>query len=319
MSTSRRIVLERDERMGWMADALLFAPIASYTYDISGFMAKWCHDVLDARTPHGGFADVAPRPSSRWPGPSFVAGAPVWADAGVLLPWLMYERYGDEDVLEAMFPAMQAWLSRVHEQNPDGIWRPGAATTTATGSRPGLTPRTTCFSTCWLYRSTVVGGQVAEPRSATLKQRVGCAAEPSWSSRPSSSTTLMREREGSPTRPRLARARARTISPRWRRPRRKPAMSCRLLSGSLKATWPAKQESTWPTLWSRPAAVSRRGSAAALTSRPLLSGLGTPGSPMTCCCGESHRRSGSWWKWGPPLYGNAGTGSTGRGGRRARP
>ena len=162
MSTSRRIVLERDERMGWMADALLFAPIASYTYDISGFMAKWCHDVLDARTPHGGFADVAPRPSSRWPGPSFVAGAPVWADAGVLLPWLMYERYGDEDGLEAMFPAMRAWLSRVHEQNPDGIWRAGRGNDYGDWVPAGPDTSHDLFSTCWLYRSTVVGGQVAE-------------------------------------------------------------------------------------------------------------------------------------------------------------
>ena len=214
---------QRDERMGWMADALLFAPIASYTYDISGFMAKWCHDVLDARTPHGGFADVAPRPSSRWPGPSFVAGAPVWADAGVLLPWLMYERYGDEDGLEAMFPAMRAWLSRVHEQNPDGIWRAGRGNDYGDWVPAGPTLRMTCFQRagCTDRPSSVVRSPSCW---ATLKQRVGCTAEPSWSSRPSSSTTLMRERGGSPTRPRPGRAQARTISPRWRRPRRKQAM-----------------------------------------------------------------------------------------------
>jgi alpha-L-rhamnosidase len=44
---------QRDERMGWMADALLFAPIAAYTYDIGPFMAKWFVDTLDSRmSPH---------------------------------------------------------------------------------------------------------------------------------------------------------------------------------------------------------------------------------------------------------------------------
>ena len=57
---------QRDERMGWMADALLFAPMAAYSYDVAPFFAKWFDDVLDARTAEGGFADIAPRPSARW-------------------------------------------------------------------------------------------------------------------------------------------------------------------------------------------------------------------------------------------------------------
>jgi len=153
---------QRDERMGWMADALLFAPIASYTYDISAFMAKWCDDILDARTPAGGFADVAPRPSSRWPGRSFVAGAPAWADAGVLLPWLMYERYGDRGLLEEMFPAMKDWLGLVHGENPDGIWRHGRGNDYGDWVPAGPDTSHDLFSTCWLYRSSVVGAKIGE-------------------------------------------------------------------------------------------------------------------------------------------------------------
>ena len=169
---------QRDERMGWLADALLFAPLASYTYDISAFMAKWFDDILDARTPRGGFADVAPRPSSRWPGRSFEAGAPAWADAGVLLPWLMYERYGDEDVLEAMFPAMRDWLRLVHEQNPDGIWRVGRGNDYGDWVPAGPDTSHDLFSTCWLYRSSFIGAKVAavlgdRPTMDWLNSRVG--------------------------------------------------------------------------------------------------------------------------------------------------
>ena len=119
-------------------------PIASYTYDIAAFMDKWFDDILDARTPAGGFSDVAPRPSSRWPGKSFIAGAPAWADAGVLLPWLMYERYGDVGALEAMFPAMRGWLGLVHEENPDGIWRHGRGNDYGDWVPAGPIRRTTC-------------------------------------------------------------------------------------------------------------------------------------------------------------------------------
>ena len=153
---------QRDERMGWMADALLFAPVAAYTYDIGPFMAKWFVDILDARTPAGGFADVAPRPSARWPGRSFEAGAPAWADAGVQLPLLMYERYGDKEALEVMFPAMYDWLRLVHQENPDGIWRHGRGNDYGDWVPAGADTSHDLFSTCWLYRSTVVGAKVAE-------------------------------------------------------------------------------------------------------------------------------------------------------------
>ena len=159
---------QRDERMGWMADALLFASVAAYTYDIGPFMAKWFVDILDARTPAGGFADVAPRPSARWPGRSFEAGAPAWADAGVQLPLLMYERYGDKESLEAMFPAMYDWLRLVHQENPDGIWRHGRGNDYGDWVPAGADTSHDLFSTCWLYRSTVVGAKVASLVGADL-------------------------------------------------------------------------------------------------------------------------------------------------------
>jgi alpha-L-rhamnosidase len=161
---------QRDERMGWMADALLFAPVAAYTYDISPLMAKWFVDILDARTPSGGFADVAPRPSARWPGRSFEAGAPAWADAGVQLPWLMYERYGNKEPLESMFPAMYDWLRLVHQENPDGIWRHGRGNDYGDWVPAGADTSHDLFSTCWLYRSTVVGAKVAELLGATRER-----------------------------------------------------------------------------------------------------------------------------------------------------
>lgn len=152
---------QRDERMGWLADALLFAPVAAYTVDISAFMAKWLDDVLDARTPSGSFPDIAPRPSARWPGRSFDPGAPAWADAGVQLPWLLYERYGDDDVLQEMLPAIVTHLDVVHAENPDGIWRNGRGKDYGDWVPAGPDTSHDLFSTCWLYRSTEIAAKVA--------------------------------------------------------------------------------------------------------------------------------------------------------------
>ena len=163
---------QRAERYGWLGDASLFAPMAAYTYDISSFMSKWFDDVLDARSPSGGFAPFAPRPSAAnwWEGQPTLSGtrnrspdgAPGWADVGVVLPWLMYERYGDREILERMFPAMQRWLEQQHGLNPDGIRRGGRGEDYGDWQPAGPDTSHELFATCWLYRSTVVGHQVAK-------------------------------------------------------------------------------------------------------------------------------------------------------------
>jgi alpha-L-rhamnosidase len=152
---------QRDERLGWLADALLFAPLAAYNYDISGLMSKWFDDILDARTPRGLFTDVAPRPSGRTMFRNR-EGAPAWADAGVLIPWLVYERYGNREVLERMYPAMITWLRAVHADNPDGIWRHGRGRDYGDWVPAGPDTSHDLFATCWLYRSTRVAAQIAE-------------------------------------------------------------------------------------------------------------------------------------------------------------
>jgi len=167
---------QRDERLGWMGDALLFSPLAAYTYDISGLMSKWFDDVLDARTARGLFTDIAPRP----PGRVMFRdreGAPAWADAGVVLPWLIYQRYGDRAVLTQMYPAMITWLRAVHADNPDGIWRHGRGRDYGDWVPAGPDTSHDLFGTCWLYHSTRVAAQVAgvlgAGDTAWLEERAG--------------------------------------------------------------------------------------------------------------------------------------------------
>ena len=66
---------QRDERLGWLADAQVFVPTASLNMDVAAFFTKWGDDLLDAQQPSGAYPDVAPRlvlPSAtaRPPGPT---------------------------------------------------------------------------------------------------------------------------------------------------------------------------------------------------------------------------------------------------------
>ncbi|HTR92356.1 MAG TPA: hypothetical protein VMI73_11505 [Trebonia sp.] len=93
--------------------AMIFARTACYNRDVAAFYAKWLDDVADAQHPSGAYPDIAPRLSIPW------AGAPAWADAGVIVPWTVWKMYGDRCVLRRHFGGMSRWMDFVARGNPD--------------------------------------------------------------------------------------------------------------------------------------------------------------------------------------------------------
>jgi len=107
---------QRDERLGWLADAQVFLPTATLNMDVGAFVTKWGDDVLDAQSPEGAYPDVAPR---------LVLdrdGAPAWADAGVIVPWIVWRRYGDLRLVEHHWEAMERYMAYLLRHNPDLLW-----------------------------------------------------------------------------------------------------------------------------------------------------------------------------------------------------
>ena len=108
---------QRDERLGWLGDAQIFAQTACLNADASAFFTKWLRDVLDAQSPAGAFSDVAPRLVTQ------AEGTPAWGDAGVILPWTIYQVYGDTRILEQHWSSMTRWMAYIAAANTDGLWR----------------------------------------------------------------------------------------------------------------------------------------------------------------------------------------------------
>lgn len=102
---------QRDERMGWMADTQVFVPTAAYNADIAAFMTKWMTDVIDAQREDGAHSDVAPATRG------LTYGTPAWADAGTIVPWLMYEIYADKRLLGRSIESMIRWVEWCREHS----------------------------------------------------------------------------------------------------------------------------------------------------------------------------------------------------------
>ncbi|MDQ3787753.1 MAG: family 78 glycoside hydrolase catalytic domain, partial [Actinomycetota bacterium] len=161
---------QRDERLGWLADAQVFLPTAALNADVAAFFAGWLREVRAAQSKDGGFTNVAPRLAG-------VAdeGAPGWADAGVLIPWHLYEVYGDERFLADNLDAMRAWVAFVHRHNPDLVWRNKVGPHFADWLAPVPTPREV-VATAYFARSAELTARAAQilgqPHDHTLAEHI---------------------------------------------------------------------------------------------------------------------------------------------------
>jgi alpha-L-rhamnosidase len=97
---------QRDEREGWTGDYAVFAPTASYNFDMSRFLRKWLRDIDVEQSRGGGIPMVVPRAGNPFP----VMATATWGDVCVLAPWAEYLARGDEGMLRDHYPVMKRFL-----------------------------------------------------------------------------------------------------------------------------------------------------------------------------------------------------------------
>ncbi len=96
---------QRDERLGWTGDIQVFSPTACLLYDAAGFMQSWLADLAAEQQERGVVPLVVPTVMAE-PNPPMAA----WGDAAVVVPWVLYQRYGDRSILAEQFASMRAWV-----------------------------------------------------------------------------------------------------------------------------------------------------------------------------------------------------------------
>jgi alpha-L-rhamnosidase len=103
---------QRDERMGWLGDAQLFAPAACYNMMAAGFYTKWMKDIITDQLPSGPVFHMAPKKLN-------ATGAFGYSDAVVIIPWLLYQRYGDIRILQDHYESMKAFVESEYKKTKE--------------------------------------------------------------------------------------------------------------------------------------------------------------------------------------------------------
>jgi alpha-L-rhamnosidase len=158
---------QRDERLGWTGDAQVFARTAAFNMDVSGFFAKWLADVAADQKPNGAVPWVIPDVVGR--GRTGRDASAGWADAAVIVPWTMYQAYGDTGVLARQYTSMRAWVEYMRAQAGDRLlWTTGfhfgdwLAFQTTQADYPGATTDKDLIATAYFAHSTDLLARTAE-------------------------------------------------------------------------------------------------------------------------------------------------------------
>ena len=109
---------QRDERLGWTGDAQIFCETAAWNMDVYAFFAKYLRDLAYDQAECGGAVpNVIPNVFPRKAGGNAGGAACGWADAATVIPWTMYQMYGDKSVLRSAFPSMKAWVDWIKAED----------------------------------------------------------------------------------------------------------------------------------------------------------------------------------------------------------
>ena len=99
------------ERAGWTGDAGVFAPTAVYLADCLPVLRKWLGECRMAQRDDGLVQNIAPVNNSGSMISNLLQGSAGWGDACILVPWALYEAYGDRTILEENYDMMKGWLA----------------------------------------------------------------------------------------------------------------------------------------------------------------------------------------------------------------
>jgi alpha-L-rhamnosidase len=109
---------QRDERLGWMADAHLSAETAIFDFDMAAFYTNFLRDIRDAQAPDGAVPNVVPYITRYNPNR---VGDPAWGAAYPFILRFVYEAYGDRRALSEHYEGIRKFADYLHSRAPEGL------------------------------------------------------------------------------------------------------------------------------------------------------------------------------------------------------
>ena len=111
------------ERLGWQEVVWTTPSSTVYCNDVQTLFAKIMRDVRDAQRVSGLCPDIAPNwfhTKDTPPGDKY-DDAPAWGSSAIICPWIMFQTYGDEQILSENYDTMKKYLAYLKGKEINGL------------------------------------------------------------------------------------------------------------------------------------------------------------------------------------------------------
>lgn len=101
------------EKAGWTGDVQIYASTACFNQDVKDFFIRWLSDVSYCQSKDGQIPIIVPFLSGHERAFDGIGCSAGWSDVIIILPWVLYQYYGDIQILENYYEAMEKWVSHI--------------------------------------------------------------------------------------------------------------------------------------------------------------------------------------------------------------
>ncbi|MDQ3846796.1 MAG: family 78 glycoside hydrolase catalytic domain, partial [Bacteroidota bacterium] len=124
------------EKLGWLEQDHLMGNSVRFNYDVANLCRKLLTDMRYSQTDEGLIPEIAPEyVQFDWGGDMF-RDSPEWGSAGIILPWYLYQWYGDKQVLAENYSMMQRYIAYLKTKANGHILKQGLGDWYDIGPKP---------------------------------------------------------------------------------------------------------------------------------------------------------------------------------------
>jgi alpha-L-rhamnosidase len=148
------------EKLGWLEELHLMGSSVRYNYNAAPLFKKSLQDMQNSQLDNGLIPAIAPEyVKFEWGGDMF-RDSPEWGSSGILMPWYLYQWYGDKQAIVQYYPMMQRYINYLEGKAVNHLLMQGLGDWYDLGPKPPgvsqLTPMGVTGTAIYYYDLTIL-------------------------------------------------------------------------------------------------------------------------------------------------------------------
>ena len=148
------------EKLGWLEQAHLMWTSVCFNYDVTNLYRKQIEDMKYSQTSEGLVPEIAPEYVKFEWGNGMFRDSPEWGSSLIIVPWYLYQWYGDKEVLTESYERMKKYIAYLQKKAKGHILSQGLGDWYDLGPKPPgvsqLTPMGVTGTAIYYYDLTIL-------------------------------------------------------------------------------------------------------------------------------------------------------------------